>query len=217
MSILLTNIRKKNMKIDKVIMSCDDNSNYLDLWPFISKVCKTSGYFNISLIGQSILTEILIMLSYIEQYGYPDEIYFLTPETSRNIIYVKKDVKNFISVNMNSDPESFDIETVMNSYLNSIVYLKFLESFCTSNNIKLLWSSWDNDELVFFEKMNFKYFFKLDTPDTNKEIKNIFNLYQDSNQSVELNLIKQDGHKGLIFHKYWADQFYRKAGYEKNN
>lgn len=28
------------MKIDKVILSCDDNKNYLDLWPYVSKICK---------------------------------------------------------------------------------------------------------------------------------------------------------------------------------
>jgi len=28
------------MKIDKVIMSCDDNEKYLSLWPYVSKVCK---------------------------------------------------------------------------------------------------------------------------------------------------------------------------------
>jgi hypothetical protein len=28
------------MKIDKVIMSCDDNETYLNLWPYVSKVCK---------------------------------------------------------------------------------------------------------------------------------------------------------------------------------
>jgi hypothetical protein len=28
------------MKIDKVIMSCDDNESYLNLWPHVSKVCK---------------------------------------------------------------------------------------------------------------------------------------------------------------------------------
>jgi hypothetical protein len=28
------------MKIDKVVMSCDDNSKYLNLWPYVSKVCK---------------------------------------------------------------------------------------------------------------------------------------------------------------------------------
>ena len=28
------------MKIDKIIMSCDDNEKYLKLWPYVSKVCK---------------------------------------------------------------------------------------------------------------------------------------------------------------------------------
>lgn len=28
------------MKIDKVIMSCDDNQSYLNLWPYVSKICK---------------------------------------------------------------------------------------------------------------------------------------------------------------------------------
>jgi len=28
------------MKIDKVIMSCDDSETYLKLWPYVSKVCK---------------------------------------------------------------------------------------------------------------------------------------------------------------------------------
>lgn len=28
------------MRIDKVIMSCDDNRTYLNLWPYVSKICK---------------------------------------------------------------------------------------------------------------------------------------------------------------------------------
>jgi hypothetical protein len=30
------------MKLDKVIMSCDDNPNYFELWKYVSKVCKLS-------------------------------------------------------------------------------------------------------------------------------------------------------------------------------
>ena len=37
------------MKIDKVIMSCDDKRYYLDFWPLVSKVWKQK--FNLHLIS----------------------------------------------------------------------------------------------------------------------------------------------------------------------
>lgn len=218
----ITNHKGKHI----LFMGCSEtqgsNHDLQEAWAYIlynkiSKKCKTSGYFNIALIGQSILTEILIMLSYVEKYGYPDEMYFLAPETSRNMIYLEDDVNNFVSVNMNQDYEMFNTETIMNSYLNSLIYLKFLESFCLSNNIKLVWTTWYNDELDLLDKMKFKYFFKLDIPNNENKILQILEKYQDMTKSIKFNLIKEDKHKGLVFHNYWADQFYEKAGYEKKD
>ena len=65
--------------------------------------------------------------------------------------------------------------------------------------------------------MKFKYFFKLDIPNNENKILQILEKYQDVTKSIKLNLMKEDKHKGLIFHNYWADQFYEKAGYEKKN
>ena len=35
-----------------------------------------------------------------------------------------------------------------------------------------------------------------------------YDKYANSNKSLQYNLRKSDGHRGLVFHKYWAEKFY---------
>jgi hypothetical protein len=48
-------------------------------------------------------------------------------------------------------------------------------------------------------------------------IKKIFEQHEDKTKTVKYNLTKNDGHKGLVFHRYWAEKFYEARENEKNN
>ena len=35
-----------------------------------------------------------------------------------------------------------------------------------------------------------------------------YDKYANLNKSLQYNLKKSDGHRGLVFHRYWAEKFY---------
>lgn len=174
-----------------------------------------SGYFNISKLGSSIVIQILNFLDYINEYGIPDEVFFLIPETSRSINYVDE-LQEFQMSNMAIEEEVFGNQTLLNAFGNSILYLKMFEQFCKSMGIKLIWSTWTRED-QYFKNIHFNNFLYLDMKNFETIVKDNFDKYQDVNRSVKNNLWKTDGHFGLIVHKYWADMFYEKREYEKNN
>jgi hypothetical protein len=180
------------------------------LYKKISNDEKLSGYFNIASIGHGILYQFLILLNYIENYAKPDEIYFLIPETTRAfIIEYHEDPIKISHQNMPSSIENFTQEIISNTHFNSLAYLRILESFCNNSGINLIWSTWHPDSEKFYKVLNFKNYLLLNMQIIDDELKINFDKYSDDTKSVEYNLKKQDGHKGLWFHRYWADIFYK--------
>ena len=184
----------------------DDTWSYI-LYKKISSLEKTSGYFNIALCGSSIFLQISIFLNYIEKFGIPDEIYFLTPGTDRNLIFVndKIDHRSFFS------EEYETTEKLTNSFISSIMYLKMFESICKILNIKMIWSTWSSFEEDFFSRFPFMNFFSLELKNIHNEIPKYVMKHFDENDSMNNNLFKSDkGHRGKAFHKGWAEIFYDK-------
>lgn len=194
------------------------------LYTKIAKDEKLSGYFNISQTGHGIPFQILTMMQYIDNYGKPDEIIFLTPDGTRSFIMYdnrKNGTYQLSPVNMayciDENIENFTENELLNVNFNSILLMKFLESFCKQSKIELIWSTYNSDFSYIIEKMNFNNYFSLNIEKFNKNLLNEFDKYADKSKSIEYNLLKSDGHKGLVFHNYWAEKFYDKRKYEKNN
>lgn len=181
-----------------------------DSWAYIfyKKIAKQenlSGYFNISKVGAGIANQIILLLEYIDNFGKPDEIFFLTPETSRDIVYHNSKVS---FVNLRTTEEKFLDENFINSYVGSVILLKFLESFCNYSGIKLIWSTWFWQEENLFKGYNFKNYFSLNMKNIENIILNRYEEYHDPLKNMHQNIRKGDGHFGVVVHKYWAQRFY---------
>ncbi len=96
--------------------------NIEDTWAYnvYSDFKNTSGFFNISLPGGSIIEIIINTIKYVESYGVPNYIFILLPPIHRESRYIKKD------------------------FINNFIYNNYyiLENYCKKNNITLLSTSW---------------------------------------------------------------------------
>jgi len=52
---------------------------------------------------------------------------------------------------------------------------------------------------------------------TNVSLENLYELYADESRTIDNNFLKKDKHKGIVFHRYWAEKFYQERLNEKNN
>lgn len=206
-----------------LFMGCSETQGQGDIlenaWAYIlynkiNKDEKLSGYFNIAVPGQGIASQILILLDYIDKFGKPDEIFFLIPETSR---VIANSGNHLGLLTMRLDEKKFSDSDFINAHIYAIILLRFLESFCNNLNIKLIWSTWWWHEEDIFIDHNFKNYFSLNMRKIENIISEKYEQYHDPTRSMEDNLVKEDGHKGLVIHKYWADMFYEKRENEKNN
>lgn len=201
-----------------VFMGCSEtqgcNQGLDETWAYIlyNKILekeKLSGYFNIAVIGDSILRQVFSLFNYIEKYGKPKEIYFLAPDALRTLFYA---TKNFTFVAHNLDyprpGEHFEKNELLNAFFQNVLHLKSLEEFCKNSDIKLIWSTWSEVYEDIFENLGFKNFFNLNMKNVDDYIIENYDKYANSNKSLQYNLRKSDGHRGLIFHRYWAEKFY---------
>ena len=87
----------------------------------ISKDRVSSGYFNVSISGASILEIIFNVFKYIRKYGVPDNIILLLPNITRDAKYIVSNVK-----------------------ARSIIYNQYLalDTLCKINNVNLISILW---------------------------------------------------------------------------
>lgn len=191
------------------------------LYKKISEKEKLSGYYNLAVSGHGITIQVLTLMEYINKFNKPDEIFFLIPETVRTMLYLNGSNSGFHAINLRGSRDSlvidFSEEHFVNAHFNSIISLKFLESYCKEAKIKLFWSTWYAEEEILLDSYGFENYFSLNMKNAQTIIENNFKKYEDKTKSVSYNLTKNDGHKGLVFHKYWAEQFYNRRENEKNN
>jgi hypothetical protein len=207
-----------------LFMGCSEtqgsNEDLNSCWAYIlyNKI-KTkenvSGYFNIASIGSGIIPQIMKAQEYIKKFGKPDEILFLSPEPYRTLKYSKTDARVEHS---NITPEVYeecDISDMLEIFSYNATIIQMFESFCETLNIKLLWSTWASHEEYIFDGYGFKNYFNLHM--TNVSLENLYELYADESRTIDNNFLKKDKHKGIVFHRYWAEKFYQERLNEKNN
>ena len=129
------------------------------------------NHYNISNPGASIYEIIKNILAFLNSIGTPDYIFMLLPSSSRSIKFNKKNKKfmhtgffilnNKIGLPKNKNLNYINKEYVKNychedQVLLNITLISMLEKICENKNIKLFWSSWDPEDLYFYEQINFK-------------------------------------------------------------
>lgn len=207
-----------------LFMGCSEtqgsNEDLLSCWAYllyqkINETESTSGYFNIASIGSGIIPQIVKAHEYIKRFGKPDHIFFLSPEPYRTIKY-SEEMRSISYSNLTPEVEAKNsVSDLSTAVAYNFIILSMFESFCESLNIKLTWSTWSNFEEKIFEQYGFANYFSLNMDGLSLE--DLYSKYADNTKSFEHNFLKADKHKGIVFHRYWADMFYRNIKSEKNN
>ena len=171
------------------------------LYTQISNSQKTSGYFNISYPGASILSIINQIYSYVENFGSPDYIFALLPNIVRDTPRDKRSAGR-------PDEET---------YQRVIEECKNLEKFCVKNKIKLFISGWELQEQSHFRSIT-----SYKAIDHTKLVSHIYE-FSDSNASSSMSpflVTAMDGeHPGIAVHEYYKQFFYNLylRSYSENN
>ncbi len=191
------------------------------LYNKISKDMKCSGFFNLSRSGwgwSKIITNALI---YFETYGYPNVYFILLPNHQRMHKFYRGDDGGsfwkheqlypkgyYLSREKNKETKKFisDEKEYNEDFLKFLLGWKLFNKICKDNNVKLIFSTWDELDSDNLDNLNmFENFLNMD-------IKNncgtYINKWYETNEKTKYDLRKRDGHNGIIIHNFWADSFY---------
>lgn len=215
---------------------------------------------NLGSPGASVETMCNSIIKYCLNNKMPKEIFCLFPDFFRNMVVVDKEfykskIKRTINNNENlgmtfcnpqvykdATSDSLFMEIDNQNYiedaisphqliLNSINFIYILESFCSSNNIKLYWTTWDMPTSIIMEKLvkikdfklkNFSFLLPINPIESlNFSIKRACNISHKSNfigtrywsQGSDYSIVdyKKDtsrAHPGVHFQEHVADFFY---------
>lgn len=172
---------------------------------------KCSGFFNLGIPSQGIISQIFNIFKYCKLYGNPDAIFFNIPDLGRFYYY---DNDNEIFYNAGY------FDNGMDKLLNVLSYQYYfmLEQYCLQNNIQLYSFSWVNVENETFwtnkKKIinpdvlkNFKTFYST----TIKEIFDFVFDYINKNKDIKfLKLSRDNDHLGIAYHEYWSNFIFEK-------
>lgn len=198
-----------------------------DLYKNLSIKNKLSGYFNVGRSGYGFQKIILTCMSYIKKYGNPDYLIILLPNIGRGFFYNSDNNtwrhESKFTCRMTYKYHESTIEEEKSFFINFVIIWQVFEEFCKTNNIKLIWSTWDHSFMTNIENLDifktFNNFFPIKTRSAtfykNHDILDDFvnektieddKFLKQSNDAFE----KRDGHQGRIMHSFWSYCFLNK-------
>lgn len=132
-------------------------------WRMWREFKNTSGFFNLSQLGNNIPNMVFDMFKYCELYGMPDKIFMLMPDPSR---YMDVDIEPGVGKGYSHLALT---DGLYEEYVHISCYQAYymLEMFCKTNNIELIGFSWDprTNELL----REFETFFVMEQDDILRE------------------------------------------------
>ena len=164
------------------------------IWPTIlSKKIKflynqDVDVYNLGYPGHSIDSIIKNVLSFIKLYGKPNYLFICFPSISRYITFEKENLnfpykvfhpnlinmKNKISKFAEKELKNYKEE---NNIFNHFLLIHLIEEYCLSNDIKLMWTTWETEESFMYEQIDFNNYIlaEVDYKKTfvNKNIENL--------------------------------------------
>jgi hypothetical protein len=186
----------------------------------LSKENKLSGFFNLARYGWGYDIIISNIMTYINIYGKPDQIFILFPNIGRSYMWKEGNDENFeIFYYQGSVPNSskeldnrsswkkrITVEEQRSHFIVFTMLIKLFEEYCITNNIDLKWSTWDREDADNCINVGiFKKFVDMSNP----------YVFIKNNSEFFLNNIKirkdwerkRDGHSGYLFHYNWSQSF----------
>lgn len=135
----------------------------------LSKEIGVNNFYNVSSTGASTRLIVKNILTFIRKYGAPEFIFVLLPNFARDLQYdpiSNKIISCLVHPQWIAGPKKFITQRVYTlnykeqyGAFNSIENIRILEDICILNNIKLIWSSWNNTANEVFEKIKFNNYF----------------------------------------------------------
>lgn len=173
------------------------------------------GYYSLGKSGNGWHKIALSLIEYVNRYGKPTHFFVLLPNIGRNY-YWNKDNKAWSYDQKYVDPgwevsphkkeNSFDVNEHKKQFIEFAVGWKIFQSYCSTNNIKILYSTWDNSEnnnLILYDN-HLKNFHPMSN---DIELEQFIEKKYPTLKVPENALEKRDGHKGDIIHEYWKECF----------
>jgi len=172
------------------------------------------GYYSLGKSGNGWHKIALSLIEYVNRYEKPTHFFVLLPNIGRNY-YWNKDSKSWAydqkyvdlgESNPHKKENTIDIDEYRKQFIEFAVGWKIFQGYCQTNNIKILYSTWENSEnnnLILYDN----------------HLKNFHPMYHEAGleQLIEKKypalklpknaLRKRDGHKGDIVHEYWKECF----------
>lgn len=191
------------------------------LYSKISKEEKCSGFFNLGKSGWGWSRLIINSLIYFKKYGYPDTYFILLPNSQRKFYYKYKIEDNVKITNWNygqtypsyyfqgnwknfEDQKFSDPKEYFEDFVFFLINWKTFCELCKSNNVKLIFSTWDRLDSDNLKPAPFDEFFELEE----NKLEKYFDKYYKTHKVRQNDYQKRDGHSGRIFHSFYANEFY---------
>lgn len=183
-----------------------------EIWPNILSDLIGSDdvvMHNISRPGWSAFEIIYNLFVYLRNFKKPSEIYLLLPDESRTSGY--SFIENLhgtfiVSVNSENKDPVVDEEIMMSNAVHIHNYLFILEEYCRVQNIKLFISTWNQNNFINRNSEFLNNYYRF----SSKPAEIFINNYQKENVDSRFVLLARDNsHRGVGYHKYWADMFYK--------
>jgi len=192
-----------DIKAKVVFAGCSEGegigSSLESTWPGIiyNKIkndLNLNGFYNISFDNAGFQKIFMNCMSYIKKYNAPEMFIILFPDLPRVIEWKDEHKKYYVEwYNPNQIDNSVNRTYYMNAIINFISHMHMFESYCKTNNIKLVWSIWNQlDNEIFGQLDIFANFVKFD-----------YNLLE-NDIVLKQKQIRRDGHQGEYKHNIWA-------------
>lgn len=190
------------------------------------------GFYTLARSGygwQKIISQFML---YTKKYGMPTHFFVLMPNIGRfylwseernNWVYVQRYPVNTDYDAINDWRKKHDSEEVpepsrfeeqklsvkehREKFLDFVIGWKLFSEYCKANNVKLVWSSWDYAESDNYSLMQSNDFFPLNE---SNEIESFISKKRPDLKLEKYDLIRRDGHDGVLWHEYWAEKFLEK-------
>ena len=213
-----------NSKYHVVFGGCSETEgiggNLQETWSYklylkLKQKYDIGQYYSLGKSGNGWHKVALSLIEYSNRYGKPTHFFVLLANIGRNFywdkenMYWKYDQKYTYSVKEDTPdgPEhTIDLDEHKRQFMEFAVGWKIFYNYCKSNNIKLLYSTWDKTENknLFMYDLQMKCFHAMDE---NKELEHFISEHYPSFRLPEKILRKRDGHSGDIVHEFWASCF----------
>lgn len=210
-----------------LFMGCSETvgvgGNLDEAWAYIlykklSEQSDNSGYFNIAVSGSGPMEQIIRYKKYEQEYGKPDEIYMMIPESYRGYLTSSSHHVYWGLPIAETSGVYYNKGTYQSFLFNTLSQMAEFEVYCKDNGIKLAWSVIEDSQSKLFEKLPFKNFVKVIFPEGMFEEREFFSYQgQYKYKDIEKNFLKRDMHWGYVYHQYWADTLFEYMSKNENN